>query len=121
MSNENSNKPVDRNPIRRRIHPIWRGIGFLMIILIPIMGYATATMVMDENHKQNWFPIPKQILGPSNDPELYMRLIITAVISFILYGLLTLVAVILLKLLSPSRYGPTDAPPGSFKGKQYKR
>jgi hypothetical protein len=75
MSNENSNKPVDRNPIRRRIHPIWRGIGFLMIILIPIMGYATATMVMDENHKQNWFPIPKQILGPSNDPELYMRLI----------------------------------------------
>ena len=32
-----------------RVHPIWRGIGCFMMVLIPVMSYAGAVLLVEEN------------------------------------------------------------------------
>jgi hypothetical protein len=105
----------------KSMHPIWRAVGFAMVILIPLMGFAAATLILDENRKQSWFKIPKDLLGPSGDSELWIRLIIAAVVMFLLYIIYSLVTFLLTRAMSPNRYGPYDAPPSSRKVKRYKR
>ena len=103
------------------LHPIWRLVGFAMVILIPLMGFTAASLILDENRKQGWFNIPKDLLGPRGDSELWVRLIIAVAVMFILYILYSLVTFLLSRTMAPSRYGPFDAPMPSHKTKRYKR
>ncbi len=105
----------------KEIHPIWRAVGFAMIVIIPLMGFAAASLILDENRKRAWFSIPKDIIGPKGDPELWMRVIIAAAVMFVLYIIYMLIAFLLTKAISPTRYGPYDVPPSSRKVKRYKR
>lgn len=105
----------------REMHPIWRAVGFAMVVLVPLMGFTAASLIMDENRRLGWFKIPKDLLGPKGDSELWVRLMIAVGIMFILYILYSLVTFLLTKAMAPSRYGPYDAPLPSHKVKRYKR
>lgn len=111
----------EQTKVKRTVHPIWRGIGFLMIILIPIIGYASAMLIMDANRQQGWFRIPEGIVGPANDPELYARLIVAGLVSVILYIFFTIISLFLLRVLAPPIHGPYDVPQPKIKVKRYKR
>ena len=43
------------------IHPIWRGIGCIWLILLPIMSYAGAWMFTRENLRNHWLPLNKSL------------------------------------------------------------
>jgi len=94
-----------------KIHPIWQGIGCLMIILIPIVSYAGAVILVDANLANHWFPIPRDLLGPPGNPLLYTQLGVTVLFS--LFGFLVFVVAysFVYRFSGPSKYGPMDSPP----------
>jgi len=108
-------------------HPVWRGIGFLIILLTPVLGYSAAMLLISENTKQGWFKIPADLIYRGgvyflpNDPLLYVKAILTLVLMFIIYFLLQLIAMILYRLVAPPRYGLYDVPSVSYKGKKRSR
>jgi hypothetical protein len=99
------------------IHPIWRGIGCLMMILIPIMSYAGASLLVQANVAQRWVPIPAELARTINVPLLgdvrYLLAILALAVflSLVGFGVLTAVYSVIYKVLGPPQYGPLDAPP----------
>ncbi len=97
------------------VHPIWRGIGCIFIILIPIMSYAGAVLLMQANAKQGWVGLPREITGSFVLPVLgriyYTDLIVALILMIIGFGILTVVYSFTYRLIGPPKYGPLDAPP----------
>lgn len=101
-----------------KIHPIWRGIGCLMLILIPIMSYAGATLLVQANRTQRWLPMPPELAQTifipfinRGFPYLLAILIVTVLLSLIGFGVLTFFYSLLYRAVGPGRYGPLDARP----------
>jgi hypothetical protein len=106
---------------KRETHPIWRGIGFIFMILIPILSYVGALALLEENGKRGWIGIPKDLLVPIWDPMLGIKIGLAFIIMVILYGLYTLFAFIIMGIAAPPRYGPFDVPPQYYRNKRKQR
>lgn len=91
-----------RGPLTRRVHPIWRGIGFLLLILIPLISFGIAGTIMD------YLPVQYPNLVRGNPQlidgldDLYLQLAITLVLSLILYLLMSILTSILYSALGGS-------------------
>jgi len=108
--------------LNRKMHPIWRGVGFAFMILIPIFSYVSADLFLTENNRAKWVVFPANFyLVNQPDPELLIRILITIVFMLILYALLTFVSLLIFRLFAPPRYGPLDVPPTGYHGRPYKR
>jgi hypothetical protein len=134
--------PANRRQIKKQEdpHPVWRGIGCVMMILIPLISYALAVVFIDLALKANW-PLPYQLLGTPQFPawvwttpqlvyivrplasvnNLYANLFLTVVFMIILGGLFSVLNAVLYRLIGPPRYGPQDVPPPKNRPKPYKR
>lgn len=100
------------------VHPVWRGIGCFMIILIPILSYAMASVLVDLNIKNHWIVIPAELsrtvfipLMHKSVPHLYINLALAILIAFMGYGFLVFLYSLIYKFSGPSKYGPYDSPP----------
>lgn len=113
--------PSSLNSSKKEIHPIWRGIGFIFMILIPILSYVGALLLLEENAKQGWVRIPKDVLVPIWDPMLGVKIGIAVILMVLLYGLYTLFAFIIMSIAGPPRYGPFDVPPQHYRNKKKQR
>lgn len=100
-----------------RVHPVWRGIGCVMMILIPVIAYAGAVRLVEENLKQGWLPVPAEFARTITLPVLgsvqYLLayLLVTVVLSLIGFGVFTALYSLIYSLIGPSKYGPLDSPP----------
>ncbi len=124
----------------RPLHPVWRGIGCLLILFVPVLSYILAAATVQLTVDQNW-PMPYQLMGYPVIPVLLWKDIgIVPLLSFIqsqnnLYAILALTLVyivffsalysfgyaFLYRFIGPSRYGPLDAPPPKVKVRRYTR
>src|SRR6266508_212827 len=124
----------------RETHPIWRGIGCLLIIIITLISISAAKITIDYGLKSGW-TIPYQLLGNPRLPDYFYKapaLIaifgpITRVTNFYAYLATTIIYLIVLGGLSsfgyavaynfigPPRRGPLDVPPPNIRTKRYKR
>jgi hypothetical protein len=134
-------RPHPHQPRNQGVHPIMRGIGCIMMVVVPILAYFTSMLVVDYGYKRGW-PIPPEWFGPPTIPELLWKLtgltpvlywlqarvnleaylFFTAVITGIVGIFLVLLYGYIYTLFGPPRYGPLDAPP--IKGRKirpYKR
>jgi len=99
------------------IHPVWRGIGCLMMLLIPIMAYAGSVLLVNANLEQGWFVMPGDLMREVDVPvigpvdHLWANLLFTLALSLVGFALLTAIYAAVYQLVGPSRYGPLDAPP----------
>jgi len=125
---------------QKELHPVWRGIGCLTILIVPILSYASAYVTLEEGLRRGW-PIPPALLGAPRLPDLiwkipvlaqlfapiygwnnlYAHLALTIVYIVVFAGLLSLGYAILYRFVGPPRYGPQDEPPLKHKPKPYKR
>ena len=97
---------------RKNIHPIWRGIGWILMIAVPVLSYLTSLYLIRENDTKHWFPIPIDILSPwGSDPLIFVKLILALAIAVVAFMVIFLIGAVINSLVGPSRYGPTDAPP----------
>jgi hypothetical protein len=109
-------------PKTRQIHPIWRGIGFMLIILTPILAYAATLVLLDANRKQGWVALPSDIIIKGfSDPLILVKIILTIVLIILIGAVFSFITFLLYSIFAPPRYGPYDAPPVQYKGKPYKR
>jgi hypothetical protein len=116
--NFTNQRPIPRS---REIHPIWRGVGFAMIILIPFLSYIGTLIILEENTKRGWFFIPRDLISPYVEPYLYVKIIITIVLIFVFSSVFLLITGLITRVLAPPCYGVYDVPPQAFRGKKKSR
>ncbi|MDD5370401.1 MAG: hypothetical protein PHQ40_15065 [Anaerolineaceae bacterium] len=96
----------------KKDNPIWRGIGFILMIVIPILAYMATQYILDQNREKNWFPLPADIISPwGNDPLIFIKILITVSITIVAFMVIFLVGSLLARVFGPPRYGPLDSPP----------
>lgn len=104
------------------VHPIWRGIGLVMLVLLPLISFAAAVLIIRANQEQKWFSTPEEFSGYFETPQLaslapelervyYMDLGLTFVFVVLGFGIFTVIYSFMWGQLGPSRYGPVDSPP----------
>jgi hypothetical protein len=126
-------------PKRHEVHPVMRGIGCIMLAIVPILSYGIAILLV--NYGIGRWPIPNNWLGTPKIPGLLLKLqglrpvydflyvqnnlvanvVFAIVIAVVIFGLLSVVYGFIYKLAGPPQYGPTDEPPIRKKVKEYKR
>ncbi len=114
----------DRLPVtdtKIRVHPIWRGIGFALLIFAPIIGYFSSILLIDLNKENRWLTVPRDLLISGRDSYLLIKIILTIVIAFLIFLLFQLITFLIYKVAGPPKYGPTDVPRVAYRGKKYKR
>jgi hypothetical protein len=105
-------------PMRREIHPVWRGIGFALMVIFPVISYFGAVAILQENAKRNWVQIQPEFLARGADPLLYVKIFLTVVLVLVLYILFMVVTFLADRLFGPPRYGPLDSPEIPYKGRK---
>lgn len=115
MGKYRSYQGVKRTQRPWKVHPIWRGIGCILLLLIPIISYAGAFVLVRANYANRWVAIPEEMRGYSVVPYLgrlyYADLAIALVLTFIVFAIITAIYTMVYSMVGPARYGPTDSPP----------
>ncbi len=101
-----------------RIHPIWRGIGCILMLVIPIVSYAGAYLVLQLNDTQyHWYPVPYELAQIISIPYVnitlpitYIQIIMTVLVALLGYGVLVILYMIIYSITGPGP-SPVDAPP----------
>jgi hypothetical protein len=128
-------------PIHRKDpHPIWRGIGCLIMLLVPALSLGISSILV-QLAPSFGIQLPYGLLGPPLMPEilfrvpglvgilnwiqgrnnLYAILIGTFAVAIVLTSVLALGYAIVYRIIGPPRYTKYDAPPPNIKVKRYKR
>lgn len=122
------------------VHPVMRGIGCIMMVLVPILSYGVALLLIDYGIRHGW-PIPPNWLQPINIHPLLLKVqglnpvwavlrrqdnfiavvVFTIGIIVLVGGIMSIIYGYIYTLFGPPRYGPQDAPPIRVKVKRYKR
>jgi hypothetical protein len=130
-------RPVNAPP---QVKPIWRGIGCIMMIVVPVVSFLLAVFTVNLAVAQDW-PMPYQLMGyPVMPPLLSKPAALVPVVTFIqsqlnLYAILlfTVAYIVVIgaivsfiyafayRYVGPPRYGPLDAEPPNRRVKRYKR
>jgi hypothetical protein len=115
---------------RWSVHPVWRGIGCFMAIIIVVMAYAGAKEFVDYNQRTQKLSLPEQLYDkvyisytkyiPAlkeddvvNDALAnvkYGYVIFMLIFMFIGFGAFSFVYSALYRVSGPSRYSPLDSP-----------
>lgn len=126
-------------PRTQELHPIWRGIGCILIVVVPLLSCGLATWVIpsiiylyelpawvtDPIVLPNFlfgFPVLVNLLAPLTYIEMPVaKLLLTLLLTLLLGGLLSAVYSIVYSIIGPPRYSDIDAPQPKVKLKPYKR
>ncbi|HWQ03893.1 MAG TPA: hypothetical protein VN452_00910 [Longilinea sp.] len=106
----------------QQLHPVWRGVGFAFMILIPTIAIFGSIVLVDANSKNGWVAIPPEVINHGfGGPLLYVQIIVGVVIMLIMSVLFQLITFVLYRAFGPSRYGPLDVPPVTYNGPKKSR
>ncbi len=126
-------------PEKKHANPIWRGIGCILIIVVPLLSYGL--MLIFSPLIIATGKVPYQLLGHPHFPEwvfksqistmvasyissinnLWANIIIFLVMALILTTLASLFYSAIYAIVGPARYTELDAPPTKYKPKKYTR
>ncbi|HPO58255.1 MAG TPA: hypothetical protein PLV53_05360 [Anaerolineaceae bacterium] len=104
---------------KKKVHPIWRGVGFGLAILTPILAYFGSAVII----REPWFMdiIPRELLMRGSDPLWLVRLLTFLILVFVIFTVFQAITFLAYRLFGPPRYGPYDVPPASYRGKRTAR
>jgi uncharacterized membrane protein YeaQ/YmgE (transglycosylase-associated protein family) len=95
----------------RRLHPVWRGVGCLVMIALGVLGYFLSGMILEANFENHWVYIPPEIYHPSFAPWLPPGAFLRIIVGLIAVALGYTVVNVLYAVLFPIKLGDTDMPP----------
>lgn len=133
-------KKTPPKPRNLGVHPVMRGIGCIMMIVVPLLSYGIALFLVDYGIRQGW-PLPPSWLEPISIHPLLLSLgglepvwnfllrqdnliavlVFTIATIIVIGGLMSVLYGYIYTLFGPPQYGPQDAPPIRVKVKRYKR
>ena len=126
-------------PKRNTVNPYMRGIGCLLMLIVPAFSYAVGDFLAEKGFghqvlQQSWYGymsiqpalanfegLNKVALLLAKVPHFPATLAIAAVALILLGGLMSVIFGWMYAALAPSQYGPYDVPPPRIKTKKYKR
>lgn len=128
-------KPKNEGP-----HAVWRGIGCLMMLIIPAVSIAAGIATVNYGVKYNW-PIPYQLLTAPVLPNLFYKssglltifypltqipyfyayVAVSVLYITLISGVIGSIYAVIYRYMGPPRYGPLDEPPPKIKTKRYTR
>lgn len=132
----------ERKEKARETPAIWRGLGCLLMIIVPIISYAAAVVTVQSIYLYRPALIPRDLLftvevpgliwqylpllagflqNIFNDPYLWVYLMVTVVYLLIFSGVISVAYSALFRAFGPPQYGRLDAPPSRKKAKKYVR
>jgi uncharacterized membrane protein len=132
-------KVQKREKKRPGMNPIWRGIGCILLVILPLIGYGLTVLLIPILLETGY--VPFELQGRVNFPlwfyrlpvlsgmanfirginNLYLGIIVFIVVLVLLTGISSLIYVAILQIIGPPRYSELDAPPSKHKVKVYKR
>ena len=137
MSKYSSSAHKQPLPPKNRTPPLLRGIGCLMMVIVPIFSWFLGEGVVQLYGNvlpAQWMGYPKinpllyrlSGLTPvldfiANQPALVAKFVVALVIVILLGVLLSIVYGYIYNMVGPSRYGPMDVPPPNVRTKKYRR
>ncbi|MEW5939284.1 MAG: hypothetical protein AB1750_06470 [Chloroflexota bacterium] len=121
-------------------HPIWRGIGCLIMLIVPAISFALS-MATVQYATRRGIQLPPSLTGYPVMPEflfkvpglvriltwieaqynLYAYLAITFFFMVLVAGVIALLYALIYRISAPPRFSGYDAPPPNIKVKKYKR
>jgi hypothetical protein len=124
---------------RPQANPIWRGIGCILMVALPLVTFGLTALATPPIAATNMVPI--SLLGHINFSawvfrtpglsevasflrgidNLWLDVMVFFIILILLMGIASLVYVSVLQVIGPPRYSEKDAPPSKYKAKPYKR
>jgi len=117
MGRYNPNRAVDDTGPGWKIHPIWRGIGCVLMILLPAMAYAGAVELVKANYYQGWVRMPVELTGPPQYPYFYAYLMVGILLFLVSFSILVIIYSIIYRSAAGPRLGRYDAPPKRLQKK----
>jgi len=111
----------EQKPRPWTVHPIWRGIGCIMIVLLPLLSYAAADILITENGNGRWYPVPQELTGPVAHPFLYAKIALGLIIMVLGFVLLMIVYSLIYRVAGPPRYSAVDAKPTYKRSRKRRR
>lgn len=123
-------------------HPIWRGIGCLLMIFVPVLSFVAAEVSMNDfflprgiliRHLSFTIEVPevvaryipdlaKSINRTSENPITFPTIwLLRALSLLVISGFFSVIYALMYRMVAPPKFGPTDAPPSRVKIKKYKR
>jgi hypothetical protein len=125
---------------RGQVHPVMRGIGCVLLAIVPLLSYGLAVLIVDYGIRKGW-PFPPDWLGRPTIPPLLLKLsglrtifdfivrqnnlmanlVIALAIAVVIFGVISIIYGFMFRLMGPPEYGPMDVPPVRVKVKRYKR
>ncbi len=126
-------------PEEKQVAPIWRGIGCIMMVVIPIVSYLIARWAIGFAVDKG-YAIPYQLMGNvvlppevyqaglgsvadfiTRQDNLYAVLLLTVMLIVAMGGLLSVVYAFIYQVAGPPRYGPLDVEAPKGRVRRYKR
>jgi amino acid transporter len=124
----------------RQIPAVWRGIGCLLILVVPLISYVLGQITISMAIDGNW-PVPYQLMGypilpgflhrmpgiadaaafVEQQENLYAILLLALLYVVAIGAIISFAYALIYRMAGPPRYGPLDAPPPSIKTRRYKR
>jgi hypothetical protein len=121
-------------------HEIWRGIGCLMIFVIPAISIAGGIETVNLALENKWkipfelrgFPVLPDIVykstglmtifGPlTKVNNLYAYIVASIIFLLVISSVISLIYAVVYRIANPNRYGPLDAPPSKVRVKKKSR
>lgn len=101
-----------------KIHPVWRGIGCLLLLIGPVLAYITADILVSMTLSEGWYPLPRDLVRPYTIPliglrvnHLFANLMVTALLLLFGFALIMILYTVIFAIAGPGRYTPLDSPP----------
>jgi hypothetical protein len=108
---------------RKRLNPVWRGVGCLSLVAFAVGGYAFGGWFLNANAQTNWIYLPPAAMQPALwiPYGLVPRLVLAFLFTLLGFGVISVAYAILF----PIQPGDTDAPalkrrrqkPGTFRSR----
>ncbi len=127
------------NRTKKAMNPIWRGIGCIMIFVVPLMAYGLAVLFVPAIEASGLLPhelfrrviLPEwtyttPVIGPaasfiSSIDNLWGMIMFFFIFLLVLSGVFSMLYAGIYQIVGPQQYSPLDAEPTKYKAKHYKR
>lgn len=104
----------ERRTVRRPPHPIWMGVGCLLVVGLPAVGYLAAEWFLQANYVNHWVYLPPLAAWPPIAPYLAFKVVFALIVM--LFALAIFSA--LFSLIAPIRPGEYDVPTPSKRARR---
>jgi hypothetical protein len=109
----------------REPHPIWRGIGIVMVVVVPIISFAFADLIIEWMKRDKGFRIPDPlakwdidipVYGPVDDALAVV--LFALVVMLIIFGIFTIINAVAYQATSDRNLRRFESAPRSYKRKR---